>query len=158
LLLAVAACGGSASNAGPTTTVAPSTTTAEDARAIDGPVMRYQTTSSPSGTLATLLEGELQLDGDCLYFVQGAIEQRFPILWPADTRWDAQNEAVLSPTGAVMQPGSIISGRGGFFYLSDVNLLAGTAALNLATRCVDNDYQQTAVFKNDGAAVGPKTN
>lgn len=156
LLLAITACGGSGSN-GPTAALAPPTTTAEEARAIHGPVMRYQTTSSPSADLGTLLEGVLQLDGECLYFIQGAIAQRFPILWPAGTRWDAQNQTVVSPGGEVMQLGSRVSGRGGFYYLTDVNFLAGTAASNLAARCVDNDYKQTAVFKNDAAAVGPKT-
>ena len=157
LLFVATACGNSDSAAAPTV-IATSSTTAEEARAIDGPVMRYQETSSTSGNLSTLLEGVLQLDGDCLYLVPNPGGERFPILWPAGTRWDGPNQSVVSPVAAVMRIGGPVEGRGGYFYLSDVGLLAGTAARNLATRCVDNAYSQTAVFVNTDTAIGPKDN
>ncbi len=151
------ACASSGSTA-TTHVVATSSTTAAEARAIDGPVMRYQETSSPSGNLAALLQGLLQLDGDCLYLVQEAPGERFPVLWPAGTRWDQSNQSVVLSNGEVMPIGGAVEGRGGYFYLSDVGLLAGTAARNLAARCVDNSYSQTAVVDNVGGAIGPKVN
>jgi hypothetical protein len=50
--------------------------------------------------------------------------------------------------------GSTVEGRGGYFFLSDVNLLAGAAASNLTVQCLDND--QIVMFQNTDAAVGPK--
>lgn len=157
MLMVTTACGSSDST-GSTQVIATSSTTAAEARAIDGPVMRYQETSSASGKLATLLSGVLQLDGDCLYLVQDAIGERFPVLWPAGTQWDEPNQSVVSPVGDIMRIGGAVEGRGGYFYLSDVGLLAGTAARNLAARCVDNSYSQTAVVDNVGTAIGPKGN
>ena len=155
LLVAVAACGSSESTGAPKA-VATSSTTAEEARAIDGPVMRYPDASSRSGNLSRLLDGVLQLDGDCLYLVQDAIGERFPILWPAGTRWDVENQSVVSPDGEVMRTGTPLKGRGGFFYVSDVNLLAGGAASNRATTCVDNTYRQIAVAENTATAIRAK--
>ena len=117
--------------------------------------MRYQDASSDSGKLANLLQGVLEVDGDCLYLDQKSIGQRFPILWPAGTRWDGTNRSVVSPAGQVMRIGGVVEGRGGYFYLSDVNLLAGAAAWNLAARCVD-ETGQIAVAQNVGTAIGPK--
>jgi hypothetical protein len=134
-----------------------STTTAEEARAIDGPVMRYQETSSASGDLSTLLFGVLRLDGDCLYLVQNGVEEEhFPILWPAGTRWDGPNQSVISPAGEIMRIGDPVEGRGGNFALSDVGLLAGGAARSLAARCADNQFTQTVVVENVPTAIGPK--
>jgi hypothetical protein len=152
LLLVAAACDSSESSDAPRV-IATSSTTAEDARAIDGPVMRYQDTSSTSTNLSTLLQGVLQLDGDCLYLVQSAIKQRFPILWPAGTSWDGANQSVVSPGGDVMPIGGPVEGRGGFFYLSDIHLFAGPAARNLAALCVDNG--QIAIVENKDTAIGP---
>ncbi len=153
LLLVAAACGDSGSPASPQV-IATSSTTAEEARAIDGPVMRYQDRSSTSGKLATLLQGVLQLDGDCLYLVQSGIEQRFPILWPADTRWDGGSQSVVSRVGEVMPIGGPVEGRGGYFYLTEVGLLAGSSARNLAAECEDNG--QIAVVENTDSGIGPK--
>ena len=72
MLMVTTACGSSDST-GTTRVIATSSTTAEEARAIDGPLMRYQETSSASGELANLLQGLLQLDGDCLYLAEDAI-------------------------------------------------------------------------------------
>ena len=91
-----------------------------------------------------------------LFVVQKGIEQRFPVLWPAGTRWDVQNKTVVSPSGGIMPVGRSVVGRGGYFYLSDLALLAGSAAWNLAVRCVDNG--QIAVVANTDTAIGPKAN
>ncbi|HZX55377.1 MAG TPA: hypothetical protein VFE86_11895 [Ilumatobacteraceae bacterium] len=153
LLLVFAGCADSGGTAAPKV-IPTSSTTAEEARAIDGLVMRYPETSSTSVDLATLLDGVLQVEGDCLYLVQPALQQRFPILWPAGTRWDGQNQSVVSPAGEVMRVGDAVQGRGGYYFLSDIHLFAGTAASNLAVQCVDNG--QIAAFQNAATAVGPK--
>ena len=154
LMFAAAACRSSESTDAPQQAIATSSTTAEDARAIDGPVMRYPDASSTSGKVPNLLQGVLKLDGRCLYLVQAGIETRFPVLWPAGTRWDQANQSVVSPDGVVMPIGGAVEGRGGYFYLSDVNLLAGPAAWNLSVTCVENG--QIVVVENRPTAIGPK--
>ena len=154
LLCLMPACG-SSDSAGAPKAVATSSTTAEEAQAIDGPVMRYHDNSSPSGNLKNLLQGVLQLEGDCLYLSVAAIDQHFPVLWPAGTRWDAQNKSVVSPSGAVMPIGSHVEGRGGYFFLSDIHLLAGNAASNLAAECVDRSVGQIVVVQNSASSIGP---
>ena len=153
-LVLVAACGKSEPTGIPQA-IATSSTTADDLKAIDGPVMRYPTTASTSGGLTTLLQGVLEVEGECLYLVQDAISQRFPIVWPAGTHWDAPTRSVVSPAGAVMPLGAAVEGRGGYFYLSDVNHLAGAAAWNLASKCVES-IGQIAVVDNSAAAIGPQ--
>ena len=154
VLLLATACNASDSGGAPKE-VATSSTTAEEARALDGPVMRYRDDTSSSGTLDNLLLGVLQLDGDCLYLFQSAIDQKFPVLWPAGTRWDATSQSVVVPSGEAMPIGSSVEGRGGYFFLSDVHLLAGTAASNLAAKCIDRSVGQIVVAQNNGTAIGP---
>jgi hypothetical protein len=154
LAVAATACRSSESTDAPQQAIATSSTTAEQARVIDGPVMRYPDASSTSGKVPNLLQGVLQLDGNCLYLVQAGIETRFPILWPAETRWDQANQSVVSPVGDVMPIGGAVEGRGGYFYLSDVNLMAGPAAWNLSVNCVENG--QIVVAENRPTAIGPK--
>jgi hypothetical protein len=134
--------------------VATSSTTADEARAINGPVMRYQDTSAASGDLSRFLQGVLQFDHDCLYLAPKGLEDRFPILWPAETRWDAPNQSVVSPAGDVMRVGDLVEGRGGYFYLSDINLLAGAAARDMASRCTDNFSREIVVVENTATAIG----
>ncbi len=153
VLLVTASCGSSASTVAPKA-IATSSTTAEEARAIDGPLMRYPETSSASGKLANLLQGVLQFDKDCLYLVDDRVGQRFPILWPAGTKWDGPNQSAVSPAGVVMKIGISLTGRGGYYFLSDIDLLAGTAASNLAATCVDGTGQ-IAAFQNVDTAIGP---
>jgi len=135
--------------------VASSSTTVEQLQAIDGLVMRYPSVSSTTGGLATLLQGVLEVDSGCLYLVEDAINQRFPILWPAGTHWDATTQTVVSPAGAVMKMGAAVQGRGGYFFLSDVNHLAGAAAWNMAAKCVES-VGQIAVVDNSAAAIRPQ--
>jgi hypothetical protein len=116
--------------------------------------MRYPETSSASGKLANLLQGVLQFDKDCLYLVDDRVGQRFPILWPAGTKWDGPNQSAVSPAGVVMKIGISLTGRGGYYFLSDIDLLAGTAASNLAATCVDGTGQ-IAAFQNVDTAIGP---
>src|SRR3954447_5336396 len=153
LLLLATACGDSGSTGGPKV-ILTSSTTAEEARAIDGPVRRYQDTSSASGGLSNFMNGVLQLEGNCLYLVQPSLDQRFPILWPAETKWDAANQSVVLPSGVVMHIGDSVEGRGGYYFLSDIGLFAGTAASNLALQCLEGD--QIAAMKNTADAIGPK--
>ncbi len=157
MLLVLAACGDMATSTtdSPTSTPTPSTISDREA-AVDGPVMRYPQPSSSKEGMAAMVQGVLQLEAGCLYIVQSDIGQRFPVLWPAGTRWDEQNQTVVSPVGEVMQMGDPVEGGGGFLYVADVERLAGSAASALAAECVDNTYSEIAVVNNIDTAIGPK--
>ena len=68
--------------------------------------------------------------------------------------WDAANQSVISPAGDALRMGESVEARGGYFFLSDIHLLAGTAASNFAAQCLDGD--QIVVLKNTADAITPK--
>lgn len=54
------------------------------------------------------------LDGACLYLSREPEGERYPVLWPAGTDWDAPTKSVISPTGDRMPIGSEVMGAGGY--------------------------------------------
>lgn len=123
--------------------------------AVDGPVMRHPEASSTDGSDDAEVRGTLQLDGDCLHVVLAEIDERYPVVWPAGTSWDAEQETVVSPSGARMAVGSDVSGGGGYHAVEDVERLVGTEAAALAARCVDNAYGEIALVNNDDDGIRP---
>ena len=135
---------------------ATSTTTAgspADETSVDGPVLRYPSPPSSSDGMAAEVRGTLQLDGDCLYIALDEAGERYPVLWPAGTRWDEQHKSVIPPAGAPMPIGSDVYGGGGYLYAADVERLAGPNAAAAASRCVDNQYGEIAVVNNQLDAI-----
>ena len=122
---------------------------------VDGPVMRYPTQASATEELAAPVRGVLQLEGSCLYVFTEEAGERYPVLWPSGTRWDDDNESVISPTGERMRIGSRVSGAGGYFYVPDVDRVAGPLASALASKCLDNTYGEVALLNNVDTAIGP---
>lgn len=98
--------------------------------------------------------GKLVLDGDCLYL--GLLEgpgERFPVVWPARTRWDADSNSVVLPSGDHVAIGESVSGGGGFHELSSVLAIAGEDAETLVDSCLDNTYGEIAIINNFDSAV-----
>jgi hypothetical protein len=160
VLLAIAAltsCGDAAtSNA----TIEPSGSTAPSTGAVtengvDGPVMRYPQPTSEAEELAAPVRGVLQLEGSCLYVFVDEAGERYPVVWPAGTQWDDADESVISPNGERMPIGSRVVGGGGYFYVPDVERIAGPVASALASQCVDNLYGEIAIVNNVDSAIGP---
>ena len=141
LVLAVAACGESSSST--------------ESSAVDGPVMRYPEAASSDEGPDAEVRGRLELDGDCLYVTLDEIGARYPVVWPAGTAWDAEEQAVVGPSMARMLVGSEVYGGGGYFYVEDVKRLLGAEAEALAARCVDNAYGEIAFVNNGDDAIGP---
>lgn len=128
----------------------------EDANdAVDGPVMRYPEPSDSDHAMDAVVSGVLELDGSCLYIAGDGIAERNPILWPAGTPWDEEDQAVISPIGELMAVGDEVSGGGGYLYVANVERLAGPQASSLAADCVDNTYGEIAVVNNSDTAIGP---
>lgn len=140
----------------PSGVASPATLAANDV--VDGPVMRHPKRSDSEEGLAAEVRGVLELEGACLYVARDEIGERYPILWPAGTRWDEQNEAVISPVGESMAIGDEVYGGGGYFYVDDVEGIAGPQASSLAADCVDNTHGEVAVVNNYDTAIGPAQN
>ncbi len=105
--------------------------------------------------MAAEVRGVLELDGECLYVALDEVGERYPVVWPAGTRWDAASQAVVTARGESMAVGGEIYGGGGYLYVDDVERIAGSQAAALAAKCVDNAYGEIAVINNAGTAVGP---
>jgi hypothetical protein len=123
--------------------------------AVDGPVIRYPQRSDDTEQLAALVRGTLQLEGPCLYLASLEAGERYPVVWPAGTRWDEANNSVVSPTGELMAIGGEVTGGGGYFYVPDVEHLVGPEAASLASKCVDNRYGEIAMVNNLDTGIGP---
>ncbi len=83
--------------------------------ALDGPVMRYPEPASRDDREDAEVRGRPQLDGDCLYLAPDELDERYPVVWPAGTTWDADNESVISPSGSGMPVGGDVYGGGGYY-------------------------------------------
>ena len=126
--------------------------------AVDGPVMRYPNRTFSSGGMAAEIAGVLDLENGCLYLVPDEVADRYPILWPKGTRWNADIEAVITADGVELQLGDEVWGGGGYLYVDDVRRLAGDEAAGLAERCLDNTFGEVAVVNNQRDAIGRPVN
>ena len=112
---------------------------------IDGPVL-VAPIPQPSDTedMVAVVTGALVYDRstDCLFVELG---DRTPLVWPAETTWQANPPGVVLEHGTVLTPGSMISGRGAFLPLGTLEKQAGSTVANAATTCA-GDGVQAAVF------------
>jgi hypothetical protein len=138
----------------PSTTPPPTTALPEAVTgAVDGPVLRYPRPATDTAGMAAEVRGRLELEGSCLYVALDEIGERYPVLWPAGTRWDPAALAVVPPSGAPMPVGASVYGGGGYLYVDDLERLAGPDAARLAAACVDNTYGEIAVVNNAPGAI-----
>lgn len=135
-----------------TQTTVPTTSTIAEATSIDGPVIRYPLPSTDEVGMAAEIRGVLQLEGACLY-VSTADGVRYPVLWPAGTTWDELNQYVVLPGLVAIPMGNVVLGGRGFLNVSNVERLADSVAADRARECVDNTYDEIAVFNNQPDAV-----
>ncbi len=136
------------------TTVSTSmTVSTADGSSVDGPVLRYPAPADVDYGMAAEVRGVLQLEGTCLYIWLDEAGERYPVLWPAGTRWDEQQQAVVPPVGSPMPIGGQVDGGGGYLDAADIERLAGSDAAAVATECVDNQYGLVAVVNNQPDAI-----
>ncbi len=121
-----------------------------------GPVMRHpQRAEIGEDQLDAEVRGVLELEQDCLYVALDEVGERYPILWPSSTTWNPGTNTVVLPSGQSIAIGDSVYGGGGYFYVDDIERLAGEEAAELAARCVDNDYGEIAVVNNADLAIAP---
>jgi len=82
--------------------------------------------------MAAILEGTLALDGDCLRLIQGDIE--YPVVWPAGASWEPESPSVVLDSQTI-EPGSTVSGEGGYLTRDHVEQLAGSQVADAAAEC-----------------------
>ena len=88
-----------------------------------------------------------------MYVARYELGERYPALWPAGTRWDADAQAVVTASGEMLVAGDEVDGGGGYLYVGDIERLAGEDAAELAQGCLDNTYGEIAVVNNSDSAI-----
>lgn len=122
--------------------------------ALDGPVMRHPQPASTDEGMAAEVRGVLQLEGSCLYVFLDDVGERYPVLWPAGTKWDDKDAAVVPPEGRPIPIGSRVYGAGAYLTVEDMERLAGPEASDRGAACVDNEYGEIALVNNADTAIG----
>jgi hypothetical protein len=117
--------------------------------------MRWPEASTADEGSDAQVRGTIQLEGDCLYVFLAEVDERYPVVWPAGTSWGAEQETVVSATGARIAVGSDVFGGGEYHSVEDVERLVGPDAAALAARCVDNLYGEIALVNNDDDGIRP---
>ncbi len=86
---------------------------------------------------------------NCLHLELEGI--RYPVVWPAGTRWQDGPPAVVLPSGDRAEPGASVEGGGGYYPVGQVFKVAGEAVATEAERCL-GDTDEVAFF-NLGSRV-----
>jgi hypothetical protein len=122
--------------------------------AVDGPLIRHPNRSDGEDWPSAEVRGVLQLEADCVYVFLDEVDERYPVVWPASTTWDEENDEVVLASGVAVGVGESVYGAGGYFSVDDVKRIAGDEAAQLAATCVDNQYGEIAIVNNYDAAIG----
>jgi hypothetical protein len=98
--------------------------------------------------MEALVEGTLAFDGDCLRLIQGDIA--YPVVWPSGASWEPDPPLVVLD-GQIIEPGTTVSGGGGYLDRDHVEQLAGSQVADAAVRCVGPTGE--IAFFNAGSEV-----
>ncbi len=115
------------------------------AGSVDGPVI--EGSRRTDGTDA-LVEGTLQIEDGCLYLGHPDTDERYPVIWPNGTSWDEDESGVRLPDGTLVHEGNRVSGGGGYPYVFNLGRYTNSEGQELARECVDNTYDEIAVFNS----------
>lgn len=103
---------------------------------VDGPVLTSRSELfGPSGGMAAEVTGVLIHDetSDCL--LMELEEVRYPLVWPAGTRWQEDPPAVVLDNGEVVEPGMTVYGGGGYLQAEQIEEMTGPVVAAAADRC-----------------------
>ena len=115
---------------------------------VDGPVIEGNRRTG--GEDAEVL-GTVVIDGDCIYLQQAEIDTRYPVVWPHGTSWSRAESAVELPDGTLAYQGDQVYGGGGYHHEGNLAEYTVAEGVELARRCIDNQYGEVAVFNSGGA-------
>lgn len=103
---------------------------------VDGPVLTSRSELlGPSGGMTAEVTGMLVFDesSDCLFIEME--EVRYPLVWPAGTRWQDDPPAVVLDSGEKVEPGMTVYGSGGYLQREQIEEWTGPAVAAAADRC-----------------------
>lgn len=113
---------------------------------VDGPVM-YAARRDARDSMAAEILGTLELDGVCLYATFEG--NRYPILWPYGTTWNADTSSVVLPDGTSTALGGEVHGGGGYLDADTIGGYTGNeAVLERAEHCAEEPYNEVAVLQD----------
>ncbi|MFK7919688.1 MAG: hypothetical protein AB8G14_16555 [Ilumatobacter sp.] len=121
----------------------------------DGPVISYAEPADSREGMEAEIRGVLELDQGCLYIDSLEADERYPVLWPAGTSWNASDASVRLVSGASVGLGEEVSGVGGYLPADTLAAVARSEAAQALTECVDNEFGEVAVVNNTDDAIGP---
>ncbi len=125
---------------------------------IDGPVLTSDRPGAGSGGMDAIVAGGLVLEDGCLYLAPGDAfdevppDQRYAVIWPYDTRWDAEAEAVLLRNGESVVVGDVVTGGGGYV-TPEAGAGVTQEVADEALRCAQNASPGEVAVFNAGSAV-----
>jgi hypothetical protein len=112
---------------------------------VDGPVIEGN--RSTGGTDAEVL-GVVAIEGDCIFLSQAETATRYPVVWPHGTSWNGAESAIELPDGTLVHAGNRLYGGGGYYTGANLDGYTVAEGVELALRCVDNEYGEVAVFNS----------
>lgn len=114
---------------------------------VDGPVIEGN--RSTGGTDAEV-RGVVVIEGDCIFLSQAETATRYPVVWPKGTSWSSAESAIELPDGTLVQAEDQVYGGGGYYTEANLDDYTVAEGVDLALRCVDNEYGEVAVFNSGG--------
>jgi len=106
---------------------------------VDGPVV-YSAYTPLKGGMTAVVQGTLELEGDCLYLTDGV--RRHVILWPYGTRWDEEAQTLITAEGSRVPIGAPVTGGGGYATI-DSRGLSSSSAQGRLKRCASHEGHDT---------------
>ena len=104
---------------------------------VDGPVLTSPSQLfGPTEGMAAEVTGVVIIDESTGCLLMESEGVRYPVVWPAGTRWQEKPPAVVLKGGERVEPGLTVYGGGGYLYQDHVEEMAGPAVAAAAGRCV----------------------
>jgi hypothetical protein len=109
---------------------------------VDGPVFAAGDEGNGVG-LTALVAGRLRMEDGCLLLAG------IPVVWPYETTWDADAEAVVLSDGARAAVGDEVSGGGGYLHVDRLTAQSNGEFTERLRACPTDEWGQVAVFNRD---------
>lgn len=113
--------------------------------AVSGPLIRFPTELNREVSPAAEISGVLEFENDCIYLRNDEVQERYVVVWPADTEWDSDQQVLRLPGGTRISLGDSYFEGGGYYDLEQISRAFGPEARELATRCVVDATASIAV-------------
>lgn len=120
---------------------------------VDGPVFTSPSPPlfGPGGGMDAEVTGVLVVDESTSCILMEVEDVRYPLVWPAGTRWQEDTQAVVLADGQTVEAGMTVHGAGGYLSPDRVEEFAGPEVAAAADRCAGPTRE--IAFFNIGSQV-----